>query len=904
MRNLVTRFFSNPSSRRILAVVAVFAALAGYASFEVQALSGGVNGKTLKNGAGCTCHDQSANTSVALTTSATTFYTNQSYTFTVTVSNSGQAGAGVNVAVDRGALTPGAGLKLQSSELTHDPKKTSLPASWTFTYTAPSTTGEDKIYATGNAINNNGNNTGDAWAHASTFVINVVAPPTKLIALSKTTMNLGSVRVGQNKSDTMRIFSYGDENLTITSSAMKNTTPFSASPTGSNRTINTGSNEVNTITFAPTAKGSFVDTFVINNNSTVASDVRKTVVVTGTGIQGVFSGGTSLAFGDVEVNTTKRMGYVFTNTGDDTLFVNNASISGSGYTIVSQPTDLSLAPNQKDSVVVELATTAKQTYSGSLTITAQGGVSVPSISLAGNGVAPGISALPITDLGGIRVGLVNQGTVNVTNNGNDTLRITAAQITAGATTRFSVIGFSPVNVLPSQSTTININYTADDQVPDTATLTLTSNAFNQPTLNVKVRATGTMPAMALTDGQDTLRFPAVRTGKTASLTFNIRNTGTDVLTISKVQVGTPFSVEDKPSSIEAKTQGTVTIKFSPTVTGTFNGTVIIQGDDPANPSDTVYVMGTGVNSALNVPSNLEFGSTAPNVEVTKTLTLTNEGSASVTVFSYKLAGTSAASFRLIDTAAHTIGPNSSVAVTIGFKPLAAGAYSAVLNIAVDDNSAPIRTVSLAGTAVQGQLQIDPSVIDFGIVDSGKVSEERFVTIRNTGTAPVTIASANFPCLEEFIPNASGAIGALAAGDSVKIGVKYAPKNRGVDNCTVTIMPTEGNNLILQLTGTGRGFDVVKSVKAHSPIADFALKISPNPVSGTAVISLSMKRGADVQFDVYDMNGRVVTQISNRYLPFGEHSISLSTLGMSNGEYFVIARSEGAIAGDAKIVVQR
>ncbi|HET6512423.1 MAG TPA: hypothetical protein VFH43_09545, partial [Candidatus Kapabacteria bacterium] len=74
--------------------------------------------------------------------------------------------------------------------------------------------------------------------------------------------------------------------------------------------------------------------------------------------------------------------------------------------------------------------------------------------------------------------------------------------------------------------------------------------------------------------------------------------------------------------------------------------------------------------------------------------------------------------------------------------------------------------------------------------------------------------------------------------------------------------------------------------------------------GTAMISLSMKRGADVQFNVYDMQGRVVTQIEGRYLSIGDHAISLSTLGLSNGEYFIVAMSEGAMAGDAKIVVQR
>jgi hypothetical protein len=140
---------------------------------------------------------------------------------------------------------------------------------------------------------------------------------------------------------------------------------------------------------------------------------------------------------------------------------------------------------------------------------------------------------------------------------------------------------------------------------------------------------------------------------------------------------------------------------------------------------------------------------------------------------------------------------------------------------------------------------------------------------------------------------------------VKIGVTYHPAIRGVDNCSATISTTEGNNITIQLTGTSKGKDVTQgSVKANSPIAGFTLKISPNPVSGTAMISLSMKRGANVQFNVYDMQGRVVTQIAGSYMPVGDNAISLSTLGMANGEYIIVASSEGMMAGDAKIVVQR
>lgn len=907
MRRLVTRFSNGFFRKRTVATTVAFILLAVYASFRVDAYSGGITGATQKNGSGCTCHDNNsnANTTVTITTSATTIEIGQSYTFTVTVSNSGKAGAGVNVAVDRGTLTAGAGLKKSGSELTHDPKKTSLPASWTFTYTAPNTAGEDKIYATGNAINNDGGaSSADQWRHATTFVINVVEPPSRLIALSKTSMNLGNIRVGQNKQDTMRIFSQGDEALTITSSAPKNSSPFTSSPSGTNRSISTGSAEVNTITFAPTAKGTFVDTFVINNNSTVAANTRKTVILTGTGIQGAFSGATSMPFGDVKVNLTKKIGYVYMNNGDDTLFLSQQpSISGNGYTITKPANKLALAPNERDSVVIQLAPTAKQTYNGSLSFSAQGGVSVPTVSLAGNGVAPTIQNQALLNIGGIRVGLTNQSIVNFTNTGNDTLRVTAAQFTAGALNRFSISGSAVQAVLAGEQGSININHTPNDEIPDTVTLTIQSNALNTPTATMTIIGTGTMPRMLVAPGTK-LEFGAVRTGKTASLSFQVQNPGTDILTLGAVSATAPFSLEAKSSSVEAKQNGTVTIKFAPTATGEFSGIVIVNGDDPANMSDTVIVTGTGVTSALSLASNLEFGSLPVGQESILNLTLSNEGTASVTIFNYKLNNNTHGSFRIVDSAAHTVAAGGTAIVKVGFKPMTAAAFTAQLAIAVDDNSAPTRTVALSGSGVQGQLQVTPTSIDFGIVDSGTTSLPKTVTLRNTGTAPVTITNFTSTCsAQEFtigtIPNP-----VIAAGAQVEVTITYAPKNRGVDQCVASVT-AEGNTLPVQIRGEGRGKDIpVESVHRNSPIADFKLKVAPNPVRGTAIVSMMLKRSADVQIDIYDMSGRAVARVSNGHMPVGENSVTLSTLGLTNGEYFLVATSEGQLAGEAKIIVQR
>jgi hypothetical protein len=909
MRRLVTDLLQRPLLRglqwgslhkRSAATLAAFALLTIYATFKVDAYPDGYTGVTQKSGgAGCNCHSQSANTSVTLSTSATTIYTGETYTFTVSVNNSNQVGGGVNVAVDRGTLTAGTGLKKVGTELTHTQRNLNMPATWSFTYTAPSTTGEDKIYATGNAINNGNGSSGDAWNHGTTYTFNVVAPPSKLIALSKTSMNLGNVRVGQSKQDTMRIFSQGDADLVVSSSAMKNSSPFSASPSTTNRTLSTGTAEVNTITFSPGSRGVFVDTFVINNNSTVAANQRKTVVITGTGIQGVFSGNQQMLFGDVKVGQTKRMGYVITNTGDDTLFLNNASVSGGGYSIISQPTDMSLAPNQKDSVVVELSATAKQTYNGTLTLSAQGGVTVPTVSLAGNGVAPSIQTAAIQNVGGIRVGLVNAYTLSITNPGNDTLRITNAQFTAGAMNRFAIQGNPVQTILGGGEGTISINHTPNDEIADTVTLTILSNAQNSPTLTVTLFGTGTMPRMALAAGVDTLDFGAVRVTKTGSLSFQVTNPGTDVLTLGNVQLSAPFSLEAKPSTIDPKANGTVTIKFSPVAVGAFSGMAIINGDDPANQQDTVYLKGVGVNSALSLATSIDFGTSPLNVEVVRDLVLTNDGSAPVTIYSYKLNNNTSNAFRIIDSAAHTVAAGGTATVKVAFKPLAAGAAAAQLAVAVDDNSAPLRTVALSGVGVIGQLTVNPSSIDFGTIDTGSFAE-RTITLSNTGTAPVTITSFTENCSDEFqIGTIANPV--IAAGASVTVTVKYTPIDATVDQCTASAV-AEGNTFTVQLRGQGRV--QTGSVRANSPIANFSLKVSPNPIVNNASVSFTMKRPADVMITMYDMNGRAVAEIANGQMTVGANSATFSTVGLANGEYFLVAMSEGQMAGEAKIVIQR
>jgi len=98
----------------------------------------------------------------------------------------------------------------------------------------------------------------------------------KGLTLSTTSLDFGNVRVTGSLIKTDTVKSVGpDAPLTISSSPLTTGTSFTTSPSSINRVINVGSYEVETVTFKPTARGSFTDVLTINSNATNAGDQAK-----------------------------------------------------------------------------------------------------------------------------------------------------------------------------------------------------------------------------------------------------------------------------------------------------------------------------------------------------------------------------------------------------------------------------------------------------------------------------------------------------------------------------------------------------------------------------------------------------------------------------------------------------
>lgn len=146
----------------------------------IYAHENGIVERTLKNGDGCTCHSDSPSANVLVTISGPdTLEVGQSAIYTVTIQGGPLGSGGTNIAASDGNLDPVSGdLKKESNELTHVSPK--LPSSgivtFQFIFTAPNSTGQQILFANGNSVNLNGDNSGDLWNFAANKIINIVQP--------------------------------------------------------------------------------------------------------------------------------------------------------------------------------------------------------------------------------------------------------------------------------------------------------------------------------------------------------------------------------------------------------------------------------------------------------------------------------------------------------------------------------------------------------------------------------------------------------------------------------------------------------------------------------------------------------------------------------------------------------
>jgi Abnormal spindle-like microcephaly-assoc'd, ASPM-SPD-2-Hydin len=546
-----------------------------------------------------------------------------------------------------------------------------------------------------------------------------------------------------------------------------------------------------------------------------------------------------ISFGNVAVGSNSTQSLSITNTGTSAVNVTAATISGSGFTITGGNLATSIGVGQSVTAQIQFAPTSSGAASGTLTVTSDASNSPLMISLSGTGTQPGLSISPASlSFGNVTVGQSSSQAVTLTNTGNSNLMISQATVSGAG---FSTSGLTlPATLSSGQNISMNVQFAPTVAGGATGSIILTDTAPNSPQ-TISLAGSGVASNATLTLNPGSIAFGSVVVGSNSSQTVTITNTGTSSATITQVAAsGSGFSVTGitVPVTLGAGQNTTFSAVFDPTTAGNASGTIAVTS---SSTDPTVALTGTGTQGALSAnPASINFGSLLIGSSGTVPVTLTNSGTASVTISSDNVSG---AAFSISGlTTPLTLNAGQNTSFNAKFSPTASGSVSGSISITSNAPGSPLAiSLSGSGTATQPQLTISPSSVAFGSVNVGS-NASQIITLTNPGNGALTVSAASASGTGFSMSGLSLPV-TINPGSNTTFTAQFAPTTAGSASGSISITSNApGSPAAIPLSGTGLQAQISANPTsvAFGNVTDGNTNTTPVKISngGTATLTIS------------------------------------------------------------------
>jgi Abnormal spindle-like microcephaly-assoc'd, ASPM-SPD-2-Hydin len=325
------------------------------------------------------------------------------------------------------------------------------------------------------------------------------------------------------------------------------------------------------------------------------------------------------------------------------------------------------------------------------------------------------------------------------------------------------------------------------------------------------------PAPAIQLSTNTLGF-GNQTVPTASspMVVTVTNSGSANLILSTISASgsnaTEFGLSGScaaGATIAPSANCTISVVFTPQGLTARSASIAIAHNATGSPS-TVALSGTGVAApaaALGLSANsVAFGDQLIGAtSVAKSITVSNTGTAALTLNSLSVVGANASDFQLAGSC--TVGANmvpaSSCTLNVTFKPGATGSRAAPISIASSVAGSP-HSVSLTGTGVAAgvpAVSLAPTSISFGNLVIGVAGSPQPVTLTNSGSA--TLGISNISVTGPGFAHSSSCGASLAPAATCTINIVFTPIAAGAATGNLTVATNaSGSPHAIPLAGTG------------------------------------------------------------------------------------------------------
>jgi hypothetical protein len=286
------------------------------------------------------------------------------------------------------------------------------------------------------------------------------------------------------------------------------------------------------------------------------------------------------------------------------------------------------------------------------------------------------------------------------------------------------------------------------------------------------------------------------------------------LTFSNISITGPFTEYDNcGTGLSNAATCTMDVYFKPTAAGDETGTITI--DDNGFFIDSTSINLTGTGSAISVTGGpLLFGNQAvKTASAVKTVTVTNKGTATITMGTVTVDETDFVIASNKCTSGLVLAAGANCTVSVVFKPKTTGAKKGALIIQDSDPSSP-QIVGMTGTGTS-LVVLTPSSLTFPAQAVGTTSGLAKVTLTNNTGVSLTLSS---PAVTATVPFAVG-MGptscsngqVVAAGQTCFIYVDFTPTSVGYPTGTLSVFDSDSTSpQTAPLSGTGTGVEFTPS----------------------------------------------------------------------------------------------
>jgi|GEM_PF-7038921 len=373
------------------------------------------------------------------------------------------------------------------------------------------------------------------------------------------------------------------------------------------------------------------------------------------------------------------------------------------------------------------------------------------VLLGGTGIANGTGQVSLPDS---VAGDTTFVTLTIENTGNQDLVLSDLSLPTG----FTATNF-PATVPAGQSQAFQVSL-AGSAGTYSGSLSFSTNDVDEADYSFMLSGKLLKPATlaVLLGGQalgdsSALDFGNTQVGSNATQTLTLQNTGEVALTLSDLQISVGFLAEDLPQTLEAGASVEWGLFLDASSISSVSGSLSFTTNDASNLAFRLNLEGEVLGIAtlaviageqtVENGDGFDLGSTTIGTSHAKSITLTNTGSAVLT-----LEGLDTPTGYSVSNFPDTLDVGDSTLVTIILEAHAVGSFADTLSFATNDPEQPTFALSLTGEVLgiaqlavkQGETELQSGDdIDFGttLIGTSVITE---LTLSNTGSAALNLAN--------------------------------------------------------------------------------------------------------------------------------------------------------------------